>query len=348
MKPLFFPFTYLRQQDSEILLTCFKNFSFFTTSSKKEFETDFSNLSANSGIDPVFMEDDELQPVIETLNEYKKWAVLNNGNRDSLKALFRTTPYFTSDTGVANIRSEIGKRSQSGHSLEVNQIYDKDQLFLNSLLFLRLAHESDAEKQAIDLGLQSIAAGETKLFLEVKGEMGANIPYEITPDQEYDPGLLMTEKRLSAWAYVLVKKSRHFNLEEPLLLVTTSRGIADHCNSAVNDTKISANTEKLVDIENFRIHGKDCDFNMQWQADLKKMLKIAMQGGKIIENFPKEADDGCSCSADIQLYKFSGTDIKKIFFSLKMETSPETALIKDELLKIFCRNIFILCISIRN
>ncbi len=342
MKPLFFPFTYLRKKDAEILSACFNGFSFLSTSSGKEFKTETPELYNDTCIEPVFMEEGELKPVLETLKEYKQWAQLNRGNIDSLKTLFRKTPYFTSDTGVANIRSEIGKRSKELSVPKNKADYDKDQNFLNALLFLRLAHENDAEKDLIDLKFQSVTEEERRVFLNVRGELKENFADKALINQNYDPGILMTDKRLCAWANVLVEKIKYLNFKEPLVLVTTSRGVAEYFDAAMEDSENTGGIEKLLLIENYKVSIGNCDLETVCQDRLTAILNNAMSGDKSGQkniNFAEEEDS--SSVVDVSLYRFSGAGIKKLF------CPKDTQNIKNELSNNFGKYIFICFIKIK-
>ncbi len=347
MKPLFFPFTYLRKKDAETLLTCFNSFSFFTTSFKKELNRDTPDLFKDPRVDPVFMEKDELQPVIETLKEYKKWAMLNDGNIDSLKTLFRKKPYFTSDTGVANIRSEIGKRSKDQSLSKQDKTFLKDQDYLNSLLFLRLAHENDAEKEAIELKFQSVAEEEKELFLTVRGTGEVKDSCQAVEKQNYDPGLVMTEKRLCAWVDVLLEKRKYFDFKEPLLLVTTSRGVDDYFDSMLKENNGLSKLEKLVCIKEHRSCGKKSDGQYAGcQAEITAILKRVMSGRQFTSEDMKNIDKRNFFDVDLSLYRFSGADIRNLFCFFQIKNSTDDKYLKDDLLKNFCKDVFVFFIDI--
>ena len=341
MKPLFFPFTYLRKKDAEILLTFFNGFSFLSTSSKDEFKAEAQDLYNDTSIEPVFMEQDEFMPVIETLKEYKQWAALNRGNIDSLKTLFRKTPYFTSDTGVANIRSEIGKRTKN-FSASKNKADDvKDQNFLNALLFLRLAHENDAEKDAIDRKFQTVTEEEKKVFLDVRGELNENFSDKALIKHNSDPGIFMTDKRLCAWANVLTEKINHFNFKEPLVLATTSRGVAGFFDAVIEDGENTSGIEKLLLVENYKIFSGNCNLKKVCQDHLTAIINNAISGNKFKQKEINQIEDGDFLSMDISLYRFLGADIKNLFCSLGKQT------IKNELLNNFGKYIFICFVEIK-
>ena len=342
MKPLSFPFTYLRKKDAEILLTCFNGFSFLSTSSEEEFKAEAPDLHHDTSIEPVFMEQGgELKPVIETLKEYKKWALLNNGNIDSLKTLFRKTPYFTSDTGVANIRSEIGRRTRDFSVSKNKADNGKDQNFLNALLFLRLAHENDAEKDAIDLKFHMVTEEEKKVFSDVKGELKDTLSDQTLVSHDSDPGIFMTDKRLCAWANVLTEKIKYFNFKEPLVLATTSRGVAQYFDAVIEDGENTSGIEKLLHVENYKVFSGNCNLKKVCQDHFTAIINNAISGNKFKQNEINQTEDGDFLSVDISLYRFFGAGIKNLFCSRGKQN------IKNELLNHFGKYFFICFVEIK-
>ncbi len=330
MRPLFFPFTYVRNKDAKFLSTLFEGFYFLTTSLRDNFAIENPHITDYEGVEPIFMDDDELQPVLETLKEYRNWAMLNSGTPDSLKTFFRKQPYFTSDTGVANIRSEINRRSKSKILSENNQgndgdrFYDRKQSFLNSLLFLRLAHENDAEHDSIEHRLQSVLAGEKELFLKVKGgeeNMGGEIPNRISVSSEYDPGAFMTEKRLYAWMGVLDMKKNHCNRDEPLVLVTINDSIIEYLHSIIDENISFCDIQSLVCLRNYRVDARSFrqDNQDKYKSDIDMILDNAVSGSQIIKKNTDDLidnnsiDHGSLCNLDMDLYKVSEKDLEILF-----------------------------------
>ncbi len=184
---------------------------------------------------PLAFSKEELKPVLASLASYRDWAALHQGAAGYLKTIARGTPYFTSDTDISSIRSQIEKRTNNAHpDLSQAVASTPSESFFRSILFLRLAHLSDQEHEALDSQLLSIDRSENILFSKLKGMKNTDIgllePKEsadaeksieseksvepekrrVRPDESIghyrDRGSLMTEQRMHAWSMLLMSK----------------------------------------------------------------------------------------------------------------------------------------------
>ncbi|MCP4115047.1 MAG: hypothetical protein GY737_06485 [Desulfobacteraceae bacterium] len=325
MKPLFFPFTHVRQQDARALSACFKGFCHFSVSASNEVG------AGNPGIDVVLPAPDELMPALAKVEDYKQWAGVNHGRPGQLKSRVRETPYFTSDTGIATLKSRIEQESGeigSGDQAPVEPV-DSQAAFLSSLVFLRTAQESDADTEEVNARLCSIARDEAALFSVLKD--GAPLAKQgdgsCVPDQDQDPGRVMTEKRILAWARFFREKIDVLGENAPLVPVTTSRAVVDYFHSKAKKSI------KVLDIENFKVHEGCCEHGAGWQGRLKDLMENAIFGSTPGKNDLMEADDGCGLLADIQLYLFSGDHVSNIFCPTDRE-ARKNALIRGSNMEI--------------
>ncbi|MBI9088749.1 MAG: hypothetical protein JEZ12_06005 [Desulfobacterium sp.] len=332
MKPLFFPFTHVRQQDARALLTCFNRFCHLSVSSPKEVE------ARNPDIDVVLPTPDELMPTLATVADYKQWAGVNQGRPGQLKARVRETPYFTSDTGVATLKSRIEKgagvdRSEARATVDPG---DSGEAFLNALVFLRTAQESDADTEDVNIRLGAIARDEAALFSVLKE--GASLLEQggDSAIQDQDQGRVMTEQRILAWARFFHSKNDVLREWEPLVPVTTSQAVMDYFHSKAKKSI------KVLDIENFKVHEGCCDRSAGWQGRLIKLMENAISGNTPEKNDLMEADDGCGLLADIQLYLFSGDHVSNIFCPTHGEAR------KNALIRGSNREIPVCLVSVRN
>lgn len=316
MKPLFFPFTHVRQQDVRALITCFNRFCHLSVSSPKEVE------ARNPAIDAVLPTPDELMSTLSTVEDYKQWAQVNQGQPGQLKARVRKTPYFTSDTGVATLKSRIEKGA-GVNSSEVRATVDpvdSGKAFLNALVFLRTAQESDGDTEEVNTRLCSIARDEAALFSVLKegaplAEQGGD---SVLPDQDQDQGRVMTEQRILAWARFFREKIDVLSEGEPLVPVTTSPAVMDYFHSKAKKSI------KVLDIENFKVHEGWCEHSAGWQECLKNSMENVISGNNPEKSELMEADDGCGLLADIQLYLFSGDHVINIFCPTDREARKST------------------------
>lgn len=334
MKPLFFPFTHVRQQDARALSACFKGFCHFSVSASREVGP------GNPDIDVVLPAPDVLMPALAKVEDYKQWAGVNHGRPGQLKSRVRETPYFTSDTGIASLKSRI--EEGAGGAADGDQApvepADSAAAFLSSLVFLRTAQESDADTEDVNNRLCSIARDEAALFSVLKD--GAPLAKQgddsCLPDQDQDPGRVMTEKRILAWARFFREKIDVFTEGDPLVPVTTSRAVVDYfCSKAKKSIKV-------LDIENIKVHEGCCEHSAGWQDRLKDLMENAISGNTPGKDELMEADDGCGLWADIQLYLFSGDHVRNIF----CPTGGEAR--KDALLQGLNMEIPVCLVSVRN
>ncbi len=332
MKPLFFPFTHVRQQDVRALVTCFNRFCHLSVSSLKEAE------ARNPDIDLVLPTPDELMSTLSTVEDYKQWAGVNQGRPGQLKARVRETPYFTSDTGVATLKSSIEKgagvnRSQARATVEP---VDSGEAFLNSLVFLRTAQESDADTEDVNTRLSSIARDEAALFSVLKEGAPSVEQGGDSFIQGQDQGRVMTEQRILAWARFFRGKIDVLREGESLVPVTTSQAVMDYFHSKAKKST------KVLDIENFKVHEGCCKYSAGWQGRLKNLMENAISGNTPEKNDLMEADDGCGLLADIQLYLFSGDHVSNIFCPTDWEAG------KNALIRGSNREIPVCLVSVRN
>jgi hypothetical protein len=290
-------------------------------SSPKEVE------ARNPDIDLVLPTSDELMSTLAKVEDYKQWAGVNQGRPGQLKARVRETPYFTSDTGVATLKSSIEKGAGGNCSGVPEPVapVDSREAYLKSLVFLRTAQESDADTEDVNARLCSIARNEAALFSALKD--GAPLEKQgvesCTPDQDQDqdPGRIMTEERILAWARFFREKIDVLKEWEPFIPVTSSQAVIDYFHSKAKKST------KILDIENFKVHEGCCEHSAGWQGLLKSTMEKAISGNNPGRTDLIEADDGCGLLADIQLYLFSGDHVSNIFCPTDRE-ARKSALIR--------------------
>lgn len=297
MKPLFFPFTHVQQQDNMALLTCFNRFCHLSVSSPHEVEL--------NNVDRVLPAKEDLRKTLARVEDYRQWARINQGRPGQLKTRVCDTPFFTSDTGVSFLKSQIEKGSQEGGESHLNPAGKRD-AFLNALLFLRIAQESDIDAEDVNIRFSSLARNEKALLSLLKeGQMPEK--EEDTSSSE-DLGMVMTEKRVVAWGRFFRENIDSIVNGKPILPVTTSPSVLDFFKSRAEKST------KVLDIGNFKVHERSCEQSAGWQSRLNDLLKNAVLGNSPKGGGLPEADDGCSLLADIKLYLFSGDDVARIFY----------------------------------
>lgn len=323
MKPIFFPFTYIREEDATALLACFKGFCHFNVSSLSEIESHVHDPA----IDIVLPDKEDIIPTLAMVKDYKLWARINQGRAGQLKTRVPDTPYFTSDTGISSLKSTIEKGARSDGMEVLASANDsaenfedgyvdafgksKREAFIKALVFLRMAQESDAEIDQIDKKLGSIAKSEAELFSALKGLDVQDTSDKVFPGknqiQNKDPGSIMTETRILAWSRFFREKTDLLTGSGSLVLATTSPAIIDYFYSKAKKST------KVLDIENFKVHERSCEHNDEWKQRLNNSMENAVLGKSLEEKGVMEAADDCALVVDIQLYLFSGSGVTDIF-----------------------------------
>jgi hypothetical protein len=301
-------------------------------SSSKEVEV------RNPDIDLVLPTPDEFRSTLATVEDYKQWAGVNQGRSGQLKARVRETPYFTSDTGVATLKSSIEKGAGGNCAGDPEPVapVDSREAYLKSLVFLRTAQESDADTEDVNTRLCSIARNEAALFSALKD--GAPLEKQGVDccTQDQDQGRAMTEERILAWARFFRENIDVLREGGPLIPVTSSQAVIDYFYSKAKKST------KILDIENFKVHEGCCEHSAGWQERLKSSMENAISGNNPGTTDLIEADDGCGLLADIQLYLFSGDHVINIFCPTDREAR------KNALIRGLNMEIPVCLVSVRN
>ncbi|MBF0572391.1 MAG: hypothetical protein HQK69_01325 [Desulfamplus sp.] len=282
MKPIFFPFTSLTQFDAESIINYFDSFIYLSTSSVDELHTSesdwFNTLwKEKNVIEPITLTPEELQPLLNSVKSWRAWADSNYGKQTKkgyLQSIFRENPYFTSDSDIFAIRSQIEKGFTSNNQKKIDQrdfIGDSFKKNIdNALLFLRLAAIADKENEDVDQKLASIEELESNIFAQLKGDIednyiiqdihevdGQTLNSEILNNQPLiknrislmtDRGELMTEQRLRSWLSFFISKKSIFDELSSNSFITTSRAVADFI------IYISDKSKLMLDIDTLKMH----------------------------------------------------------------------------------------------
>ncbi len=323
MKPLFFPFTSLTKYDADSLLNFFETFSYLSTSSEEELAVSepewFQTLwREKRAITPVSLSNEELTSLLGAVKSWRAWAEINYGKQTKpgyLKAIFRETPYFTSDSDIFAIRSQIERElSKVEKQIEPDKKAHKKCDYNNSLLFLRLAAISDLENELIDQRLSSIEELQTELFAELKGTLDERVQEDsLNKTLISDRGEFMTEQRLISWFSLFISQKDHFVGSSPYCFVTTSRAIVDFIMSASQKSKL------MLDIDNFKVHKEKNSsspdnnsgawseiYKIQWDNDIHNLAKDFLNKGKYNMNI-----------TDDELFQFTGQTLTVMLVGLK-------------------------------
>ena len=253
-------------------------------------------------------------PVMRSVADYRQWAIHSGAGPGQLKSLLRKTPYFTSDTQVGAIRSQI----KGGLSPEIPRDDPSDEL-MKALVFLCLAGERDEQSTTIDAALSMVNEKTHHLFSTLAGELPTPSPEEnplteapfpdpsLVPGENVaDPGALMTQSRVSSWFRVFQEVGDASPEDEPVVFITTSPAVLAFFEQIAPGGKL------LVDRggrgENTENGNPGNVFKDQVMADIKAALSTREQ-----DLVPGDTVHGEPLSGQINLYLFKGAGIKDFF-----------------------------------
>ena len=325
---VFFPFTYMNREQCRALDCFFPETLYFSGSSKVPDTQPTADLIARQRLSPVLVPDSVVNPVQRRMEEFVQWGTYQKVGRHSLKMLMQANPYFQDDTQVTSIKAQL----KSGKSPSKTVEKDSAAVSLDQhLLFLKMAHLFDQENDAIDSRLAELSQSQQDLFSELLGETGikdhkASDPAFYRQDlrqqdsDQQDPGRVMTRERLLAWGACM----NHFKpgggpdgWPENPIFVTSSPAVFEYLES------ICSKGVNALDINEIKVHEKDCELRKEWQIRLGRILgeTCAQDPGqiqgkpaadKIRQSLPGN-DDGCQSAGLLRLSFFSGDEINTIF-----------------------------------
>ena len=300
---IFFPFSYISQDQLATLQAFFSSFAFFPAASDLEHLVRLQELADKGTAVPVFSSREDLILVDRQFEEYMAWVKVHKGNEHNLRFLLKDNPYFTSDSDVTAIKSQI----RGTREVIKPQQSAKDGL-LKDLLFLKMARQCDQEKESIDLQLANIDRAGNRIFSRLLGEedpVEAAVPGG-KPGIP-DPGAIMTRERIEAWARCMMHSNIVENTGESPVFVTTSEAVVDYLET------ISSDAINALDIDPIKVHENECENKIGWQRQVFEHLMCAAKGDKGRQNHLPEVKDECFISGQIKLSLFSGNNIHNLF-----------------------------------
>jgi hypothetical protein len=314
-KILFFPFTHITENQLSTILTFFQSFQYSPLNVDFGQDKTLDQLFKQGKITPWFSSLKELLPVEQKLEEYLAWAQVHKGSRVDLKSLLRDTPYFTSDTSVNSIRSQIKPDIEP----DKGSLPDKATLE-QDLLFLKMAQLCDEQNESIDLELAKLDKTRDELVstlrgiesfssetLDINGDINKTDTEDIIIPVQKDLGTMMTRERISSWSGCMAQKGGLTHDGGNPLFITTSPAVFEYLESNCEDV---VNT---LDIDKIKVHENECENKNEWQNQIYNCLMNAIQGDDRPEEVLPKVNDNCSFSGQIKLSFFSGNDINNLF-----------------------------------
>lgn len=314
MRILFFPFTHITQDQLTAVLSFFSSFDCLSVN-QDFFEHKALNALYNEGrIHPVFPAQEQIKIIEQTSAQYLDWAKIHTGDKVNLKTLLSDTPYFTRDTDVTHIKSQLLKGAQT-REIQTRETKNPQLSWQKELLFLKMAQLCDAQHDRIDTELKHLEKIQEDLVNSLRGLDTPISSPEDKKEMSNDLGDKMTGERIASWAGYMAREG-HLNIpEQTLVFVTTSTAVFEYLESNCEDVV------NPLDIKQIKVHENICTHQKGWQRQFEMVLMQAIQGkGCRKEDLPEVADD-CSLSAQFKLGLFSGKMINQ-FFKMANEQVP--------------------------
>ena len=298
----FFPFTHITQNDLDTILTFLPQFHCLSISRDFKKNRVLHQMTNQGKIISHFLSPETLVPVEQKIEQFFEWAGIHKGDEQNLRLFLKDNPYFTSDSDVAAIKSQIrGTKKDGQDSISDDLSFQKD------LLFLKMAQLYDEQKEGIDLELKDLTQTSDDLVSTLRGLEDFEEEINNTkPDNYTDSGTIMTRERILAW-FRCMKAMKLLNQEEAApLFITTNREIFDYFESNCKDII------NILDIDNIKVHGNRCENQDIWKDQFEGYLVGAIKGSGSNGNNLPEVNDRCSKRGQIKVCNFSGGDINQV------------------------------------
>lgn len=301
---LFFPFTCITQDHLNTVLTFFPSFEYLSMNRDFKHHQKLQTLFKQKKILPLFLSLKEFETVELKFEQYLSWAQIHKADSKNLNSFLRDAPYFTSDSDVTAIKSQIKGINDD----KEGSFFDGSSLE-QEFLFLKMAHVCDEQNKDIDLNLNGVDQARDKLFSTLHGteKILHTDKNNKKTARHKDLGDLMTRERILTWSRCVQQKLKIEQDGCTPLFITTSEAVFEYLESNCR------NLVNSLDIDRIKVHENECKNREQWQNDFCNYLMDAIKGkGNLKKDLP-QVNDRCSLWGQIKLSLFSGTDINKIF-----------------------------------
>lgn len=304
--PLFFPFSHMRKDQLESVTAFFQKIFFLPLVADFNADRKFTRLIAQDILQPIFPSDGDLEVVERQVRSYQDWAQLHRGNEKNFRALLQEQPYFTDDTGLSSIQSQIRRGTQKKEAPEESAEQKKKRP--DPLLVLKFAEILDVKNEEIEDELAVLEQSKASLFSQLLGETSEKKSEKSDSGPSFssadDPGSIMTEERVISWFRYSQKKGVFKGPGNTAFLVTTSPAVLDfmvsRCEGVING----------LDIDSIKVHENECENRCRWHQDFSDFLEKIIVNESSSGVALSKSDDTCSLTGKIRLCLFPGDSIK--------------------------------------
>mgnify|MGYP002725735281 CR=1 FL=1 len=300
---LFFPFTHITQYQLKTVLAFFPSIKFLPICSDLKSNQTLYELQNLGKIFPIFSSPNEIERINQKTDQYLAWAKIHKGNETNLKLLLKDNPYFTSDTNVTAIKTQIKSVEETA-----KQSLETESDSLQDLLFLKMAHLCDAQNEQIDLKLKDLDNSRDKLVSTLRGlesPLDESKDGQIKDHRESD--VMMIRERIMAWSKYMTQNEGFKNNGGNPLFITTSESVFNYIESNCKDVV------NALDIDKIKVHENDCENKKLWQQAFADMVICAAAGDEIPKADYPIVNDTCSLTGQCKLNFFSGNEINRHF-----------------------------------
>jgi len=308
IKFLFFPFTHMSESHLNTVLTFFPSIQYLPMARNFDHRPDLQKLFKQGKITPFFSSSDQVAAVKQSLDQYLAWARIHKGNEVNLKSLLKNTPYFTNDSDVTAIKSQIKGGGNLSAENASDTVLPAESNLHKDFLFLKMAHLHDEQNEGIDLALKELDTSHDALMSTLRGpDLSSEQGQALTSGGSSDAGTLMTGRRIHAWARCMAATGGLNQEGGTPLFITTSEAVFDYLESNCKDLV------NALDIDPIKVHENGCENKNEWHRYFCGDLMRAIMGQGVRESNLPKADDNCSLWGKIKLGLFSGNDINHLF-----------------------------------
>lgn len=262
MKPVYFPYTYIKEEIAEDLSACFKQVTLYQPSGQNIPEK--TRMLAEKGLvdlrAPVSGDEPKLESVIK---EYKKWGEIHQKSGISFLSAKGENAPFIDDTLPSQLASQIRHFED-----RENSIHEPDPLF-NARLFLCIAQEHDLQQDLLSKELLSVSEMEKRLIEGLRGEdedfytKDAGSLINVTDEAEHH----MVKERLDAWLRLM-----SHDKELPGFLVTNNKDAFDYLIEKAGDS------QKVIELSRIPVFSQS-EVMLEWREMLSEQIEGLSKDG---------------------------------------------------------------------
>jgi hypothetical protein len=303
-KYLLFPFTHITENDLDTILTFFPQFNYLSINRDFRQNAELNQLFDQKKIIPHFVPSQTLESVEQKFEQYLEWVKIHKGNEYNLKLLLKENPYFTNDSDVTSIKSQLKGDSKEKGSTFSDASYLQLQ---DNLLFLKMAQLYDEQNENIDLELKNLDKASADLVSNLRR---ADEPETAIEQKKYsketDSGTMMARERILAWFRCLNAMRILKQKDHPPLFITTSATVFNYFESNCKDVV------NILDIDHLKMHENRCGNRKVWQDQFKDNLMAAIAKKSDNQNELPEVNDQCLKTGQIKICNFFGGEINQV------------------------------------